>query len=115
MDIAFHVLDNGTNDRTVDRARLAAGGRANVHIHELHPGDKSRTWNRFVFGMEGKRHDVVIFMDGDAEIKTGSIDALAATLAMHPHTNADSGMPLSGPNHLVSQDELGKDDRNSVV
>src|SRR3546814_4651344 len=55
MDIAFHVLVNGSNDRTADRARLAAGGRANVHIHELHPGGKSRTWNRFVFGMEGKQ------------------------------------------------------------
>src|SRR3546814_6973484 len=59
--------------------------------------------------MEGKRHDVVIFMDGDAEIKTGSIDALAATLAMHPHANAASGMPLSGRNHLAYQAELRKE------
>src|SRR3546814_78974 len=38
MDIAFHVLVNGSNDRTADRARLAAGGRANrseEHTSEL--------------------------------------------------------------------------------
>src|SRR3546814_15137444 len=93
MDIAFHVLVNGSNDRTADRARLAAGGRANVHIHELHPGCKSRTWNRFVFGMEGKSHGVVIFMDGDAETKNGHIHALAATLTLHPHAHYQTRTP----------------------
>src|SRR3546814_6514616 len=108
MDITFHVLVNGSNDRTADRARPAAGGRTNVHIHELHPGGKSRTWKRFVFGMEGKSYDVVIFMDGGAEIKNGAIDAFAATLAMHPHDNAARGMRPSGRTHLAFQADLRK-------
>src|SRR3546814_16398476 len=46
MDIAFHVLVNGSDDRTADRARNSACGRATVHLHGLIHGGKSRTWNR---------------------------------------------------------------------
>ncbi|MBK5264532.1 MAG: glycosyltransferase [Alphaproteobacteria bacterium] len=108
-EIDFHVLVNGSSDRTAELAQLSARKRANVHIHDLHPGGKARTWNRFVFDIDKGRHDVIIFMDGDATIKPGSLDALADTLAANPLANAASGMPLNGRNHLTYQAELKRD------
>lgn len=108
-DIEFHVLVNGSADRTAELARMAAAGRAHVHVHDLHPGGKSRTWNRFVHGIWDGRHDVITFMDGDAEIAPGSLDALADTLGRHPNANAASGMPMNGRNHLAYQAELKRE------
>jgi glycosyltransferase involved in cell wall biosynthesis len=108
-DIDFHVLVNGSHDRTAELARSSARTRANVHVHDLHPRGKARTWNHFVFDIDQGRHDVIIFMDGDATIKPGSLNALADTLAAYPYANAASGMPLNGRNHLAYQAELKQD------
>jgi glycosyltransferase involved in cell wall biosynthesis len=96
LDTTFHVLVNGSTDTTVARARAAAGKRANVIVHDLQPGGKSRTWNRFVHEMLDGTETAVIFMDGDAEIEPGSIDALVADLIADPMANAASGMPVNG-------------------
>jgi glycosyltransferase involved in cell wall biosynthesis len=95
-DTVFHVLVNGSSDGTADRARQAAAGRANVMVHEIAEGGKSRTWNRFVHEWLTGEEEAVVFMDGDAEIATGSIDALAAMLARGAALNAAAGMPLNG-------------------
>ncbi|MEG8223401.1 glycosyltransferase [Sphingomonas sp. HH69] len=95
-DTLFHVLVNGTTDATVARATAAAGGRANVIVHEIQAGGKSRTWNHMVHGLLTGTEDAVIFMDGDAQIVAGSIDALVANLAANPHANASAGMPMNG-------------------
>lgn len=95
-DTVFHVLVNGTADATVARACAAAGGRANVVVHDIAQGGKSRTWNRFVHEIRHGDDDAVIFLDGDAEIAPGSIDALVAMLAAHPDANAAAGMPGNG-------------------
>lgn len=108
-DIGFHVLVNGSSDKTAELAHQAAAGRGNILVHDLHPGGKSRTWNRFVFNIWNGRHDVMIFLDGDAEIAPGSLDSLAETLARHPEANAASGMPLNGRNHLVYQAQLRRE------
>lgn len=108
-DIDFHVLVNGSTDRTAALARAIAAGRANVHVHELHPGGKSRTWNRFVAEIWDGRHDTLVFMDGDAVIAPASLEALAEMLAQHPHANAASGMPMNGRNWRAYQEELKQD------
>ena len=95
-DTVFHVLVNGSSDHTAARAREAAGGRAHVIVHDLAAGGKARTWNHFVHHLLGGGEDAVIFMDGDAEIKAGSIDALASDLAAQPEANAAAGMPMNG-------------------
>ena len=92
----FHVLVNGSTDATVERARDAASGRTNVIIHDISQGGKSRTWNHLVHDLLTGAEDVVIFMDGDAEIMAGSLDALVADLAAHPDANAAAGMPMNG-------------------
>ncbi|ETI63630.1 family 2 glycosyl transferase [Sphingobium sp. C100] len=95
-DTLFHVLINGTTDATAERARVAAGGRANVIVHDIAQGGKSRTWNHFVHDLLTGEDEVVIFMDGDAEIEPGSLDALVVALGAHPNANAAAGMPLNG-------------------
>lgn len=95
-DTVFHVLVNGTTDATVARAQAAAGGRGNVIVHDIRAGGKSRTWNHFVHDLLAETPDVIVFMDGDAEIAAGSIDALVAHLAAHPRANAAAGMPVNG-------------------
>jgi hypothetical protein len=95
-DTTFHVLVNGTTDATVARARDAAGSRANVIVHDIAQGGKSRTWNHMVHGLLTGGEEAVVFMDGDAQIVAGSIDALVAGLASRPQANAASGMPMNG-------------------
>lgn len=95
-DIVFHILVNGSKDATAARAREAAGGRANVVVHDIAAGGKSRTWNHFVHDLLTGEEEAVIFMDGDAEIVAGSIDALVADLAARPDANAAAGMPVNG-------------------
>lgn len=96
VDTIFHVLVNGTTDATVERAKAAAGGRANIIVHDIAQGGKSRTWNHFVHHLLIGTEAAVIFMDGDAEIMPGSFDALVADLAAHPQANAVAGMPMNG-------------------
>ena len=95
-DTLFHVLVNGTTDATVVRAREAAGGRSNVIVHDIAAGGKSRTWNHLIHDLLNGSEQAVVFLDGDAEIQSGSIDALVADLAAHPHANAAAGMPVNG-------------------
>lgn len=95
-DIVFHVLVNGSTDATASRAREAAAGRANVIVHDLAFGGKSRTWNHFVHDLLAGHEDAVICMDGDARIAEGSINALLSALAGHPQVNAAAGMPMNG-------------------
>lgn len=95
-DMIFHVLVNGTTDATVARARDVGGDRGNVIVHDIKAGGKARTWNHIVHGLLRGDEDAVIFMDGDAEIVAGSIDALVAQLAAHPDANATAGMPMNG-------------------
>ncbi|MBB4642010.1 glycosyltransferase family 2 protein [Rhizorhapis suberifaciens] len=102
----FHILVNGSTDRTASIAHQIAAERTNVQVHELHPGGKSRTWNRFVFDIWNGSHDVMIFMDGDAEIAPGSLEALAEALTRYPGANASSGMPMNGRKHLTYQEIL---------
>ncbi|WP_336973073.1 glycosyltransferase [Sphingobium aromaticiconvertens] len=95
-DTVFHVLINGSTDQTGARAKAAAGGRPHVVIHDLHPGGKSRTWNHMVHTLLTGRESAVIFLDGDARIAPGSVDALIAALEADPSVNAAAGMPLNG-------------------
>lgn len=95
-DTIYHVLVNGSTDGTAARARAVAAGRTNVVVHDIAEGGKSRTWNRFIHEWLAGDEHAVVFMDGDAEIARGSIDALAQALANHPDANAAAGMPLNG-------------------
>lgn len=95
-DTIFHVLVNGSTDRTAARAHASTGGRANVVVHDIHPGGKSRTWNHFIHDLLTGKEAAVVCLDGDARIAAGSIDALIATLEAEADANAAAGLPLNG-------------------
>ena len=107
-DTVYHVLGNGSNDATAVRAREAAEGRANVHVHDIARGGKSRTWNHLIHDLLDGTDEAVILLDGDAQIASGSIDALARAVGQE-EVNAAAGMPLNGRmaahyRHLLTTD-----------
>jgi glycosyltransferase involved in cell wall biosynthesis len=91
--VDVHVVVNGSTDRTAEIARQT--GRGRVTVHDWPEGGKARSWNRFVFDTPGIDGEVFVFVDGDAEVREGSIPTLAAALA-DPEVNAVAGMPCNG-------------------
>lgn len=89
--VDVHVVVNGTTDRTAQIARTFP-----VTVHDWPQGGKSRSWNRFVLDMADIDGDAFVFVDGDAELAPGSVQALAGVLAADPAANAASGLPLNG-------------------
>lgn len=99
-DLAFHLLVNGSTDATAAIARRVAARHPALIVHDLRAGGKARTWNRFVHQiLADPLPATVIFMDGDAEIAPGSIDALAAATRDQAQVNAVAGLPLNGRSH----------------
>jgi len=90
----IHVIVNGSTD---DTAAIARGlNMPNTFVHDYTQGGKSRSWNRFVFDTLETFADVHVFVDGDAEVVAGSIEALTAALSTNPHANLASAVPANG-------------------
>lgn len=90
--VAVHVVVNGSRDAT---ARIARGF-AGVAVHEYAQGGKARSWNRFVLDTPELAAETFVFVDGDAEVLPGSVEALRQTLAADPRANAAAGLPANG-------------------
>ena len=90
----IHVVVNGSRDHTAEIARRAGGGR--ITVHDWPEGGKARSWNRFVFDSGLGPGRAWIFVDGDAEVRHGSLPALVRALADTPQANAVAGMPCNG-------------------
>ena len=86
-----HVVVNGSRDRTAEIARTFP-----VTVHDWPEGGKARSWNRIVLDTPGVDGDCFVFVDGDAEVLPGSIEALAAAFAANPEANAAAGLPANG-------------------
>ncbi len=86
-----HVAVNGSSDRTAEIARDFA-----VTVHDWPEGGKARSWNRIVLDTREVEGDCIVFVDGDAEVLPGSVEALAAALAANPEANAAAGLPANG-------------------
>src|SRR5438067_6657911 len=87
-EAAVHVVVNGSTDRTAALARAAAQGRRRWFVHVYPEGGKARSWNRFLFRELAAFSPVHVFVDGDAEVAPGSVEALVAALAGDPNANA---------------------------
>jgi len=99
---AVHVIVNGSRDRTADVARAAGS----CFVHDYAEAGKARSWNRFLFDELPAFSPVHVFVDGDAEVAPGSIEALAAALAANVDANAASAVPLNGRNAAAYRREL---------
>lgn len=93
-EFEFHVIVNGSRDRTAEIARKEGGAR--VLVHDWPEGGKARSWNRFVFDSGIGPAQAWIFVDGDAEVTDGSLPALVRRLTDTPLANAAAGMPRNG-------------------
>ncbi|NTZ41532.1 glycosyltransferase [Altererythrobacter sp. SALINAS58] len=102
---AIHVVVNGSTDRTAEIAR--ASRLAEVHVYE--EGGKARSWNRFVLDTIDPVPPVLVLVDGDAQITTGSIAALARCLEREAHANAAAGMPRNGRRAGTYRAEMRRD------
>lgn len=91
-DLPVHVVVNGSRDGTAARARAFAG----AIVHDYAEGGKARSWNRFVLDELDDIPDVLVFVDGDAIVAPGSIDALHDALASDDGANAAAALPLNG-------------------
>lgn len=94
--VAIHVIVNGSTDATAAIAGGVAAATRNVMVHIFREGGKARSWNRFLFDELDGFHETHIFVDGDAEIVPGSIEALKLALKAKPRANAASGLPMNG-------------------
>lgn len=93
-NVAVHVVVNGSCDAT---ARIAVeAGQGRITVHDWAEGGKARSWNRFLHDTPGIEGDAFVFVDGDARIVPGSVDALARALIDHPDANAAAGLPCNG-------------------
>lgn len=100
--VEVHAVVNGSRDRTAEIARAFAG----VTVHDYAEGGKSKSWNRFVLDTPGVDADVFVFVDGDAEIMPGSVEALTKALADNPAANAAAGLPCNGRNAEAYRREM---------
>lgn len=91
--IAVAVVVNGSTDGTAAVVRRYEG--RGVRLVEYGEGGKSRSWNRFILD-EAPRAGTFVFVDGDARVLPGSVEALAHCLRENPGVNAAAGMPRNG-------------------
>lgn len=95
-DVTIHVVVNGSTDRTATISRSIAAETTNVAVHNFVAGGKARSWNSILFDQLDDFHEVHVFVDGDAEVVPGSIDALATLLRSDVQANAASALPMNG-------------------
>lgn len=91
--IAVAVVVNGSTDGTA--AIVRSYEDRVVRLVEYAEGGKSRSWNRFILD-EAPRAGTFVFVDGDARVLPGSVEALAGCLRENPAANAVAGMPRNG-------------------
>lgn len=97
----FHLLVNGSSDRTVEIASKLTSASPHFYIHDIAERGKARTWNHFVDSIFDDASPACLFVDGDAELNSGALEVMAATLAAKPHANGVNAMPVTGRNQAA--------------
>lgn len=99
QQIDIHVVANGCTD---DTAAVASNGaalfddtRATLHVHDLRPGGKSRSWNRAVHELTRADADAFVFVDADIKLANDNVIAgLLSVLESDPRLIACTGFPI---------------------
>ena len=102
----FHLLVNGTTDCTAEIARALTAKHPHFHVHDLPLGGKARTWNHFVDSIVDEPTSACMFVDGDAEVMPGALQAMVATLAEQPAANGVNAMPVAGRTQNAYRNQL---------
>ncbi len=107
----FYIVINGSTDKTAEIARSLCLGRGNTHVIEVQEPGKSRNWNHFVHTIAPDDADAYFFVDGDAQLLPGSLEAMTdALLAQGPKGpyNSVAAPPLNGSNATFYQENMRK-------
>ena len=91
--VAVAVVVNGSSDATADIVR--SYGDRGVRLVEYAAGGKARSWNRFMLD-EAPEADCYVFVDGDAQLLSGTVQGLVRCLRDNPRANAAAAMPRNG-------------------
>lgn len=102
----FHLLVNGTTDRTAAIAHTLTEHFPHFHIHDLFKGGKARTWNHFVDHLFNDAALAVLFVDGDAEVMPGALESMVETLTASPQANGVNAMPLAGRTQNTYREQM---------
>jgi glycosyltransferase involved in cell wall biosynthesis len=102
----YHLLVNGTTDRTAAIARSLTQHLPHFHIHDLPEGGKARTWNYFVDKIFDQTAPTAFFVDGDAEILPGALESMTAALQAEPKANGVNALPIVGRAKTLYQQQL---------
>ena len=97
--IEIHVVANGCTDNTVAVAQgcaeLFADSRASLHVHDLHPGGKSRAWNRTVHELVSPDVQTFIFLDADVTVANENVlNELLSRIRRDAQLAGFSGFPV---------------------
>lgn len=97
--VHLHVLANGCSDSTVAEARKCAslfeGTTAELFVHDMEQGGKSRTWNKAVHKISDPDTTSFVFIDPDVKLLADSVlDELLNELASDPSLPAFGGYPV---------------------
>lgn len=100
------VVVNGSTDATAAIASRFAERHPRVRVHDWPEGGKSRSWNRFVHDTLVEVPDVLLFVDGDAEVVPGSLPAMVAAIDADAHLLCVGAMPGNGRRRAHYRAEL---------
>jgi glycosyltransferase involved in cell wall biosynthesis len=93
------VLANGCTDSTVAQAQkcegLFKGTCAELFVHDLKQGGKSRTWNKAVHELAHHDTSIFVFVDPDVRLLSHTvIDDLLSNLEAKPYLPVSGGYPI---------------------
>lgn len=97
--IDVHVVANGCTDNTAQSATDAspqlAATNANLTVHDLKQGGKSRSWNIAVHDFVDRQAELLLFIDSDIKFCSETIlDELVTKLVDTTNASACSGYPV---------------------
>ena len=95
LNFKLYIMCNGCADNSYSVASKFTESDERIYLLNLEFGDKSETWNRFVY--EHYYNDSIpVFLDGDLTFKDASIHNLVKYQIDHPTYNSVSGIPWDG-------------------
>ena len=114
--VHIHVVANGCTDDTASKAKgaehLFDATSAALHVHDLHPGGKSRAWNRSVHQLAEPKTRTFVFLDADIVLAGPDVIAgLLEILATDPQVQVCSGFPVK---NIATKDRKSLADRFSL-
>ncbi|NVK54898.1 MAG: glycosyltransferase family 2 protein [Alteromonadaceae bacterium] len=104
LNYELFIMCNGCEDASFNIAQKISKQNTAIKAINLTYGDKSETWNRFVYDYyDGSA--LPVFIDGDLTFANLAIYNIVEFHHEHPHYNSISGFPWGGGRHSTQWQE----------